>query len=52
MMYCPKCCKLVAEEKHIFGDRTEYRCPHCGHRIEVVHKPLKIRGWANSSRTV
>ena len=40
MMYCPKCCKLVAEEKHVFGDRTEYRCPHCGHKIEVVHKPF------------
>jgi len=45
MMFCPKCKKYVAEEEHVFSDRTEYRCPHCGHRIKVVYKPLRPGWW-------
>jgi len=41
-MYCPKCKRFVAEEEHVVGDRIEYRCPRCGHRIRVVHKPIKF----------
>ena len=53
-MYCPKCKKIVPEERHVFSDRIEYWCPHCGHRIEVVHEPFKrfkTQRWY-STRTV
>ena len=51
-MYCPKCHKFVAEEEHVFSDRTEYRCPECGHKITVVHKPLRPGWWQrNEART-
>jgi len=52
MMYCPKCKRFVAEEEHVFNDRTEYRCPYCGHKITVVHKPLRPGWWRNGARTV
>ncbi|MCW3128565.1 MAG: hypothetical protein N2V75_00440 [Methanophagales archaeon] len=52
MMYCPKCHRFVAEEEHVFSDRIEYRCPHCGHRIEVVYKPLRPGWWRDGVRTV
>ena len=50
-MYCPKCKRFVVEEEHLFTDRVEYRCPDCGHRIIVVHKPLRPRWRRNEART-
>ena len=52
-MFCPKCKKYVAEEEHVFSNRTEYRCPHCGHRIKVVYnKPLRPGWWRDGARMV
>ena len=51
-MYCPKCHKFVAEEEHVFSDRTKYRCPHCGHKIKVVYKPFVEIDRQYDTRTV
>jgi len=39
-MYCPNCHNRVAEEVHEFTNCIEYRCPYCGHKIKVIHKPF------------
>jgi len=50
-MYCPKCKRFVVEEEHVSGGRIEYQCPHCGHRIRVVHKPMRPERWRDDIRT-
>lgn len=51
-MYCPNCHNLVTEELHVFNNRIEYRCPYCGHKIEVVYKPFVEIDRQYDTRTV
>jgi len=44
-MYCPKCKKSVAIEKHEYPGKTEYICSECGFRIKVVYRGYVRHKW-------
>ena len=49
-MYCPVCEKMVHPVRHVYSDKVEYRCPHCGHLLEVVHFEKKKKEVWNDVR--